>query len=144
MEIQVDRSVDVSSFPNINGNIPFYEIKKDEQMEKGTFCEPKPEAYVIDTDAEWNSIAEKIHSESPLPNEDFRINTVLAYFWGRKNHSGNSFLISKVEADPNSSSVLISLKFTDGLLDALSCPYYMASISKTSHTTFVFMDNNQK
>jgi hypothetical protein len=138
MQIQVNRSVDVYSFPTLSGNIPFSVIKKDEQMERGAICEPKPEAYVIDTDAEWKSIAEKINPDSPLPKVDFKNNTVLAYFWGQKNHSGNSFSISKVEADPNSSSVLISLKFKDGPLDALSCPYIMATIPKTSHTIFVF------
>lgn len=142
--MQVNRSVDVSSFPSLEGNISFSVIKKDEQMEHGKSCEPKPEAYVIDTEAEWNSIAQKIHihSESPLPNVDFRNNTVLAYIWGQKPKGGNSYSISKVEADPSSSSVLITLKFTDGVLNVLSCPYIMASIPKTSHTIFVFKENN--
>lgn len=142
--MQVNRSLDVSSFPNIKGNIPFSIIRKEEQMEHGKSCEPKPEAYVIDTEAEWNSIAQKIHihPDSPLPKVDFKNNTVLAYFWGQKLMSGNSYLISKVEADETTSSVLISLKFTDGPQDALSCPYIMASIPKTSHTVFIFKENN--
>lgn len=143
MEIRVNRSVDTSSFPKLKGNIPFSEVKKYEQMEQGSRCEPKPEAYVIDTNAEWKTIAEKIYSKSPLPDVDFRSDTVLVYFWGQKPNSGNSYSISKVEAYPNSSSVLISIDFKDGPLDALSCPYYMASIPKTSHTTFVFEDSNQ-
>jgi hypothetical protein len=70
MEIRVNRSVDTTSFPNLEGNIPFSEIKKDEQMEQGSGCEPKPKAYVIDTEADWKSIAEKILTKSPLPNVD--------------------------------------------------------------------------
>ena len=139
MQIQVNRSVDVSSFQDIKGNISFTIIKKEEQS---IVCGSKPEAYVIDTEEQWKSIAEKIRSDSPLPNVDFRNNTALVYFWGQKRHSGNSYSISKVEADRDTSSVLISLKFTDGPLDAISCPYIMASIPKTSHTIFVFKESN--
>lgn len=96
--IRVNRTGDTSTFPKLEGNIAFSEIRKDEQMESRSRCEPNPEAYVIDTDAQWKSIAEKIHSES-LPNINFGSNTVLAYFWGRKPNSGNSYSISKVEAN---------------------------------------------
>lgn len=140
----MNRSVDSSTFPTLKGTITFSEIKKDEQMEHGSSCEPGREAYVIDTNTQWDSIAEKIYSESPLPDVDFRSNTVLAYFWGQKPNSGNTYSISNVEANPNGSSVLIRLEFKDGPLDAPSCPYYMASIPKTSHTIFLFEDNQIK
>jgi hypothetical protein len=146
MQLSVNRSINATtSFPTIEGNIPFSII---ETGEVSMVCGLNPEAYIIDTRIDWNnSIAKKIRSDcsgsissdSPQPIIDFDKNTALIYFWGQKPNSANSFSISKVEADSINSSVLITLKFEDGFARALSYPYIVATIPKTPYKKFVFV-----
>jgi hypothetical protein len=55
-----ERSIDTSSFPNFEGNIPFSIVKKDENS---SVCIQKPETYVIDTQSDWNTTIGKISSD---------------------------------------------------------------------------------
>jgi hypothetical protein len=149
VRLTVNRSIGNKSFPRIEGDMPFSIIETGEIS--SMVCKPKAEAYVIDTEIDWNSIAEKIRSDctgdissdSPVPRIDFNNNTLLAYFWGQKPNSANSFSISKIEADPNTSSILISLKFKDGYARALSYPYIIATIPKTSYKKYVFEESSK-
>jgi hypothetical protein len=78
--------------------------------------------------------------DSPLPHIDLMDNTVLAYFWGQKQNSANSFSIINVQAESNTSSVFVTLEFKNGFARALSYPYIIASIPKTSYKRFVFKE----
>jgi len=144
VQLSVNRSAETASFPAIEGNIQFIIIEKGEDS---AVCGSNPEAYVVDTMNDWdNSIAKKIRSDcegnpssdSPQPVIDFNNNTALAYFWGQKPNSANFFSIMKIEADPINSSVRVILKFKDGPAEALSYPYIIATIPKTSYKKFVF------
>ena len=137
MQIQINRSID-TAYPKIQGIIPFTIIKKEERSK---VCGQTPEAFVIDTEEEWTHILERIPSVY-LPKVDFSRDTVLAYFWGEKRYSGNTFSINQVKAESDSSSVTVSLEFNDGPLDALSCPFIMATIPKTSHGLFIFVESD--
>jgi hypothetical protein len=143
-QLTVSRSIDSASFPAVEGNIQFIVI---ENNERSSVCGNQPEAYVIDTKTDWdNSVAKKIRSDcdgnktsnEPQPVIDFDNNTALAYFWGEKPASGNSFSIIRIEADPINSLVRVALTFENGPLDALSYLYIIATIPKTSYQKFVF------
>jgi hypothetical protein len=147
MTLTVNRSIDTSSFPTIGGDISFSVVEKGE---RSNVCNAKPEAYVIDTQSDWNTIAEKKLSvdcngnnrDSPLPAMDLNNNTLIAYFWGQKPNSANSFSIESIEADPKTSSIIINLEFKDGFARALSYPYIITSITKTSYLRFVFEEQH--
>ena len=147
----VNRSIDTSSSTTIRRDttekgerypIEFLTVEKGESS---NVCKPQPEAYVIDTPSDWNVIIEKLRSDcngnirdSPIPSIDFEDKTILVYFWGQKPNSVNTFSIVDVEAEPNTFSVLIKLEFKNGLAEALSYPYIIASIPKTHFTRFIF------
>jgi len=147
MKLTVNRQVDKDFFMTTEEDIPLTII---ETGERSNVCQRKPEPYVVDAHSEWNNIAEKKLSvdcngnkrDSPLPVMDLNNNTLIAYFWGQKPNSGNSFSIERIEADAESSSVIINLKFTNGVLTALSYPYIIATIPKTSYNKFVFEEHS--
>jgi hypothetical protein len=149
LQLTVNRTTDAALFPTVEGNIQFITIEKNE---RSAVCGNHPEAYVVDTKIDWdNSVAKKIRSDcdgnissDPQPIIDFNNNTALAYFWGQKPNSANSFSIIKVEADPINSLVRVVLTFEDGPLDALSYPYIIATIPKTSYKKFVFEHSMEK
>ena len=144
MSMEVSRSIN-TSFPKFNGNLPFCILEREERS--GKDCGDNPEAYVIDTEEEWNSIIQKIRtgdcrsepkSNFPLPKPDLQNNTILVYFWGLKPNMGNTFSISRVEAIESLDLINIYLFFENGMLDAISYPYIIASIPKTGHKKIVF------
>jgi len=148
-QLSVNRSIDTASFPAVQGNIQYMILEKDE---RSAVCGNHPEAYVIDTMTDWNnSVASKIRSDcdgnissDPQPVIDFDNNIALAYFWGQKPASGNSFSIVNIEADPTNSLVRVVLTFEDGPLDAQSYPYIIATIPKMSYKKFVFEHSTSK
>jgi hypothetical protein len=147
MKLTVNRQVDKDAFRITEGAISLIII---ETGERSNVCQLKPEPYVIDAQSEWSSIAERKLSvdcngnkrDSPIPSKDLNNNTLIAYFWGQKPNSGNTFSIGRIEADAESSSVIISLKFTTEVLDTLSYPYIIATIPKTSYHKFVFEEHS--
>jgi hypothetical protein len=146
MELLVNRSIDTTSFPFIQGSIPYQII---ETGERSLVCEHTPEAYVVDTELDWTkSIEIKIRSDcdgntlnKPKPILDFDNNTVLVFFWGQKPNSGNTISILKVESNPTNNSISITLRFQNGILDALSYPYIIATIPKVSSCRFLFLED---
>jgi hypothetical protein len=139
----VIRSTDMSNFPAIQGDIPFSVI------ENGNFsnvCEAESEAYVIDTQSDWNSIAEKKLRtdcngnirDSPLPDIDLNSNTLLAYFLGYQSTGGSAPTIESIKGDSKTSSVEIEVRYQIGVADVLTYPYVLATIPKTSFKRFGF------
>jgi hypothetical protein len=111
-------------------------------------CGHDPEAYAIDTQQQWKSIAQKIRtgcsgnaeSDSLLPEIDFQHYTALIYFWGQKPNTGNLFSILQARAELSTSSTIVSLFFQDGAARTLSYPYIIATIPKTAYMKVVFVE----
>jgi hypothetical protein len=139
MQIYVNRSTDLSTFPITKGNIPFSIFSHSEQSEA---CGGYAEGYVIDTYKDWKFIKDKINSDKITHEPNLENSSLLVYLFGQRRFSGNKFAINKIEGVPANQSIFVSINFADGNLDALSCPYLIITIPKTGHRTVVFEEKN--
>jgi hypothetical protein len=135
MQVSVDRSTDLRTFPIIKGNISFSIFSHSERSES---CGANPEAYVIDSYNDWEFIKDKINSEKIINEPNLENSSLLVYLFGQLRTSGNKFAINKIEGIPDIRSIFVNIDFAEGSLDALSCPYIIISIPKTAYKTVVF------
>jgi hypothetical protein len=139
VELFVNRSIDLSAFPIIKGNIPFSILSHGERSEG---CGSKPEAYAIDTYKDWKSIRDKLNSDKIIDEPNLDNSTVLVYLFGQLLASGNQFAINKIEGIPARKSIFVNIDFAGGVLESLSCPFIIITIPKTGYKTVVFEVRN--
>ena len=141
-KIVIERTEDFTGFPLISGNISFSKIKTSEPLVRSNGSH---EAYVIDNENSLKLLLERIRllsdessNKSLIPAINFNTNTVLAYLFIGTTTAGNKYKIKKIEGVPNTSTIFMTIEFVVGILDALSTPYLIISIPKTSYKTVTF------